>query len=215
MPRSSSSRSRLSPSMPSKQKFTLPGSRLTGSPLRAEWGICDNPAISLSRRADTFVVFSSMWAQASSRAAAMPTMAGMFSVPARLPRSWAPPSMRLDSGIPCRAYSTPAPLGPWNLWAERDSRSIFCAFTSMDRWPAACTASVWNRTPRSRHTAPISGMGRTEPISLLAYMMVTRAVSSRMASATCWAVTVPSSPTGSSSTSKPSPSSFFKVCRMA
>lgn len=36
MPRSSSSRSRLSPSMPSKQKLTLPGSRFTGSPLRAE-----------------------------------------------------------------------------------------------------------------------------------------------------------------------------------
>ena len=63
--------------------------------------------------------------------------------------------------------------------------SMFWAFTSMGRWPAACTASVWNSTPFSLHTAPISGMGRMEPISLLAYMMVTRQVSSRMASATC------------------------------
>ena len=74
---------------------------------------------------------------------------------------------------------------------------------------------MWKGTPRSRHTELISAMGRTEPISLLAYIMVTKAVSSRIASATCWAVTVPSSPTGRSSTSNPSSSNFFRVCRTA
>ena len=58
-------------------------------------------------------------------------------------------------------------------------------------------------------------MGRIEPISLLAYMMVTRQVSSRMASATCWGVMVPVGPTSSSVTSKPSFSSFFSVCSTA
>ena len=64
-------------------------------------------------------------------------------------------------------------------------------------------------------SSPISWMGRIEPISLLAYMMVTRAVSSRIALATCWAVIVPSIPTGRSSTSKPSLASLFSVCRTA
>ena len=41
-----------------------------------------------------------------------PIMPGTFSVPARLPRSWAPPSMMLVRGMPWRAYSTPVPLGP-------------------------------------------------------------------------------------------------------
>ncbi len=45
--------------------------------------------------------------------------------------------------------------------------------------------------------------------------VVTRQVSGRMASATCWAVTVPMGPTGSSSTSKAFLSSFFRVWRMA
>ena len=107
------------------------------------------------------------------------------------------------------------PFGPWNLCAERDSRSMLCACTSMGRCPAACTASVWKGTPCSRQTAPISAMGRIEPISLLAYMTVTRQVSGRSAAATCAAVTVPIGPTGSSSTSKPCFSSFFSVCSTA
>ena len=172
--------------MPSKQKLTLPGSRLTGSPFKAQWGISLRPAISLSRRAVTFLAFSSRFAQASSIAAARPIMPGIFSVPARLPRSWAPPSIRLVRGRPLRTYSAPTPLGPWNLWPERLNISIFCAFTSTAIWPMAWTASVWNTTPFSLQILPISAMGSTEPISLLAYMVVTRQVSSRMASAT-WA----------------------------
>ena len=54
---------------------------------------------------------SSMWAQASSRAAAIPAMPGTFSVPARLPRSWAPPSMTFTRGMPPRTYRAPTPLG--------------------------------------------------------------------------------------------------------
>ena len=53
--------------------------------------------------------------------------------------------------------------------------------TLMGRWPTACTASVWKRTPALRHTAPISSMGWMVPISLLAYITVTRRVSGRIA----------------------------------
>ena len=86
MPFASRKSSRLSPSTPSKQKLTLPGRRFTGSPLSALCGILDRPSIRRSRRALTLFAFSSRCAQASSSAAAMPMMAGMFSVPARRPR---------------------------------------------------------------------------------------------------------------------------------
>ena len=117
MPASSSRRRRLSPSMPSKQKFTLPGRRCVRSPLSAACGIWSSPAMSLSRRArDIRRVFLDDARTPRASAAAMPTMPAMFSVPARLPRSCAPPSMTFVRGMPRRAYSTPTPFGPWNLW---------------------------------------------------------------------------------------------------
>ena len=70
-------------------------------------------------------------------------------------------------------------------------------------------------TPRRRHTSPSSFTGWIVPISLLANMMVTRQVSSRMASATCCAETSPSACTSRSVTSKPCFSSRFSVCRTA
>ena len=215
MPFASRSSSRLSPSMPSKQKFTLPGRRGLSAPLSAQCGILRSPSISRSRSAETFFAFSSRWSQASFNAAAMPTMPGTFSVPALLPRSCAPPSMILVRIIPRRAYSAPTPLGPWNLCPDIESISMCIAFTSIATCPAACTASVWNRTPAAWQTAPISAMGWMVPISLLANMIVTRHVSSRMASLTCCAVTRPFSCTSSSVTSKPSFSSFASVCSTA
>ena len=92
---------------------------------------------------------------------------------------------------------------------------MFSAPTSMARWPAAWTASVWKVIFLARHSAPISAMGWMVPISLLAYMTVTRQVSSVMASATCWGVMRPVSWTSSRVMVKPSFSSFCKVCRTA
>ena len=100
MPLSSSSNSSDSPSMPSKQKLTLPGSLRSASPLSAECGMRKSPAISRSRSAVIFALSRSMFRAASSRAAARPAMPAVFSVPARLPRSCAPPSMRLVSAVP-------------------------------------------------------------------------------------------------------------------
>ena len=112
MPRSSRRSRSDSPSIPSKQKLTLPGSLFFASPFRAEWGIFERPSISRSRRAVWWAAFCSRFPAASLRAAAMAIMPGTFSVPARLPFSWAPPSIRLVRAMPFLAYKKPVPLGP-------------------------------------------------------------------------------------------------------
>ena len=96
----SSIKSRDSPSMPSKQRLTLPGSRWTRSPFKRDRGICSAPSISLSRRALRRSRRSATVEQACFMAAARPTMPATFSVPARRPRSCAPPSMRFGSRMP-------------------------------------------------------------------------------------------------------------------
>jgi len=58
-----------------------------------------------------------------SKAAVRPTIAATFSVPARRSFSWLPPN-RIGSG--CRGDRTnkaPAPFGPWNLWAQIETKS--------------------------------------------------------------------------------------------
>ena len=64
---------------------------------------------------------------------------------------------------------------------------------SMGICPAACTASQWKGIPFARHSAPISLTGWTVPISLLANMTVTSAVSGRMAASRSSRRTTPSS----------------------
>jgi len=100
IPFSSSKSKRDSPSIPSKQKFTLPGSLFLASPFRRECSTCERPSIKRSLIAEIFAMFSSKFATASFNAAAIPTMAGIFSVPALLPLSCAPPSIKLNSGTP-------------------------------------------------------------------------------------------------------------------
>ena len=76
-----------------------------------------------------------------------------------MPRSWPPPSKsgsRRTRGSRRRTYRAPTPLGPYILCADRLSRSMPIASTSSGTLPAACTASVWNRTPRSLHSRPIA-----------------------------------------------------------
>ena len=70
-----------------------------------------------------------------------------FSVPERRPPSWPPPATSGVNLTPLRTYNAPTPFGPCSLWAESDSRSIGCDRTSNGILPAACTASVWNKTP--------------------------------------------------------------------
>ena len=119
-----------------------------------------------------------MWAQAST---AMPTIAGTFSVPVRLPRSYAPPSMMLDSGIPCWAYKHPAPLRPVELVGREGQQvDVLCFYVNGQVARHLYRVGVEQGAPR-RHTVPISEICRTEAISLLAYRIVTRAVSSRIA----------------------------------
>ncbi len=87
----------------------------------------------------------------ASRAAAMPDDGGRFSVPARRPFSWAPPSMRGPTRSPLRTCNAPTPLGPWNLCAGKGENDR-CASPLLHRiCPTACTASVWNSTPLPAH----------------------------------------------------------------
>ena len=58
---------------------------------------------------------------------------------------------------------------------------MFCAFTSIGTLPIAWTASVWKYTLCFRAIAPSSAIGSIVPISLFAYMMVTRIVLSVIA----------------------------------
>ena len=64
-------------------------------------------------------------------------------------------------------------------------------------------------TPLSLQTLPISGTSLIVPSSLLAHMIETRIVSSRIASRTCSAVMMPSSPGSSQLTSYPCRCSRF------
>ena len=196
MPFRSSMSSRLSPSTPWKQKLTLPGRRSFRSPFNRHRSICRMASMSLSRMAVSFSRRSWMVAQAAFMAAARPTIWATFSVPPRFPRSWAPPSSKLGMRTPRRMYRAPTPLGAWSLCPERDSMSMFCSLTSMGTWPTAWTASVWNQIPFSRQSLPIWGMGWRVPISLLAYMMVTRPVSSVRAASSSSTRTMPFSWTG-------------------
>ena len=92
---------------------------------------------------------------------------------------------------------------------------MFCACTFTGTCPTACTASVWNVTFFSLQIFAISSIGCNVPISLFAYIIVTNAVSSRIAFSTSAGSTIPSAPTSSNVTSKPSRSNFLRVWRTA
>ena len=135
----------------------------------------------------------------------MPAADATSVVPARCPRSWAPPTTSAVGTMRCEHTSAPVPRGPWNLWAESESRSKPSRVKSMGRWPAACTASVWKSAPRLRTARQMSRTGSTAPTSLFAYMMETRHVSSRRAAFTAETLTTPSASGRTRVTSKPPP----------
>ena len=139
-------------------------------------------------------------------AAPKPTMPGTFNVPARRPRSWPPPTICGSSSIldARRTYNAPTPFGPYNLCALNEARSTSRAATSRGTWPAACTASVWNQTPRARHAWARSATGCSTPISLFAVITEASTVSGRNAAANRATSTRPSRSTGTRVTAQPS-----------
>ena len=120
--------------------FRLPGSRCSIDPLTNVWSTCDwiasrSRSRSLSRRAASVAIS----VRASSAALPKPTIAGTFSVPERMPRSWPPPSIcavMRTRGLR-RTYSAPTPFGPYILCADSDARSTFAALTSNGTLPDA------------------------------------------------------------------------------
>ena len=107
------------------------------------------------------------------------------------------------------------PFGPYILCALIDIRSMLSSSTWIGTLPTACVASVWNSTPRSRAILPISRMGWMTPISLLAYITLTRTVFSVMAARRASRSIRPSVPVARSVTSQPCLFSFLQVSRTA
>ena len=83
-----------------------------------------------------------------------------------------------------RTYSAPTPFGPYILCADSDARSTL-AFVDVERHLADALhrVDVEQRRPSPCTTLPISSIGLTVPISLLASMIDTRIVLSVMAAA--------------------------------
>ena len=77
---------------------------------------------------------------------------------------------------PRRTYKAPIPFGAWILWPDRVNISTVLVFMFIGIFPTACTASTWNRALCSFTRNPICSIGKTTPVSLLAYIIVTRAV---------------------------------------
>ena len=69
-------------------------------------------------------------------------------------------------------------MGACSLWPDRLSRLMELSERFSGILPTACTASVWKTMPRPVTFSAICSMGKTTPVSLLAYMIVTMAVSS-------------------------------------
>ena len=169
IPARSSAVSSVSPSQPSKATFKVLHTRGAFLPATRERGIPSAAACRRSRNAASRGASSGSEAAATESASASPTIPATFSVPPRRPRSWWPPGWSARSARPLRIQSRPAPLGPPILCAESEIRSACSSGSGI--LPAACTASVWSRTPFRRQSPAISSSGESTPVSLLAAMI--------------------------------------------
>ena len=196
----SSSSSTDSPLVPGKQKEATEGSRSVGWPVSSAPGTpASTASMNPSRRAATRPAGS----RGSVRAVASATAPATFSVPERRPRSCPPPWTSGSTRTRPRTNNAPLPLGAPSLWPEMLSASTPSAPVSSGSQPAAWTASVWNGTPWARASAASRAMGWTVPTSLLAYMMLTRAVPGCSTAARASSLTCPKWSTGITSTAKP------------
>ena len=156
---------------------------------------------------------------AASAAAPMPAMPGTFSVPPRRSRSCGPPITCGATRTPLRTQSAPMPFGPWNLCAAKLARSTGIERSSQGMRPTHCVASVWKRTPVALHSAPIPAIGCTAPVSLLAHITLTSAISGARASrisASCPRSALPAASQRSHTTSAmPRPASASHASRTA
>ncbi len=126
-PSRSSIRSSDSPSMPSKQKLTLPGSRFSRSPLRRLRSIFKISVDQLVPHAAQLRVFLIHRRDRVLHCNAEADDAGdVFRTgAARSLLCAAVDEVRIVT--PRRMYSAPTPFGAWSLWPLRESMSMFCA----------------------------------------------------------------------------------------
>jgi len=123
-------------------------------------------------------------------------MPATFSVPDRFRFSCPPPCTVGDIFTPFLTNKAPIPLGPYILWLDKDSMSTPRSFTSIENLPMACTASVWNNASCSCVIFASSLTSWRVPISLFAYPIETRNVSSLKELARSSEDTIPSLSTG-------------------
>src|ERR1035437_5653322 len=194
--RSGSATSSASPSTPSKLTLRLPANRCSIEPFTCTPSSpSSSRCFSRSRKTPRRPYSSPISRAATTHASPKPTIPGTFSVPDRIPSSCPPPSIcavSLTRGFCLRTYSAPTPLGPYILCALTDIRSMWPASTLTGNLPNAWTASQWNSTFFSRQIAPIWRTGWITPISLLAYITLTKTVSGPIASRSSSRSTSPS-----------------------
>ena len=205
-PARSSATSSVSPSQPSKATFSVFDTRGVSAPAMRAPGIRRATPSSRSRSAASRSISEPSAAAARSSASPSPTMAATFSVPARRPRSWWPPTCTGASCRPRRTHKRPAPFGPPILWAEQESKSMGSCRTRTGIFPTACTASVWNGTRCRRHSSPMRSSGNSTPVSLFAAIAEQRLAPGSAASSAARS-SLPSPSTGIRMTSTPERSS--------
>ena len=124
-------------------------------------------------------------------AAAKPAIPARFSRPALRARSWSAPGRSGSRRTPRRTSNAPIPVGPPNLCAVTDMRSMPDSSNAMGTRPIACAASTCSSTPRARHSAATVATGCTVPTSWLAHCRCTTAVSGPIAAITASGSTRP------------------------
>ena len=154
-------------------------------------------------------------ARAAAAAAPNPAMPVTFSVPARRSRSCGPPASTESSGVPRRIASAPTPFGPCNLCAEQVSRSVPHDAKSVGTRPTHWVASVCSSTLAARHMRAMSAMGCSTPVSLLAAIRLTSAMSLPRSDSTRASASIDTSPCVSlgSHTTSATPSSCRRLHR--
>ncbi|TWH93437.1 hypothetical protein IQ17_06983 [Bradyrhizobium daqingense] len=131
-----------SPSRWSKAILVVFAKRLRMSPSTTHSPLRKIPCSRRSRNAPMRMRSGSSRSAASSAAFPSPTIPGIFSVPARRPRSCDPPQISGWNFVPLRKYNAPTPFGPCSLCADSESMSIVLSFRFKRTLPMACTASV-------------------------------------------------------------------------
>lgn len=180
-PRASNLSSRVELSQPGRQRQSVLGSRAASTATTRTSGISDKIRRCISSRSDSIAPISTEREQAT--AAVIPAAPGTFTVPPRRERSWLPPCIQRVHAAPWRTNIAPIPLGAPNLCPEIDTNPTGSSDKSTAIRPKHCTASRCNGILRPRSSGAKVPTSEIAPVSLLAQIRLTRAVTAGSAAA--------------------------------